>query len=361
MRVMARVRVDDERGANAVIVGILLVVLLGMLSLSVDGGFLFLKYRAMRNANDAAALAAALSCAQAKGQTDADAQADLLAGKNVIDAVRAEDPVYDPSCDAPAGTVTVHYKGEQKLFFSQVVGVSPQKTVSAIATAAWGAAGAVSRLSPLMLGMDRLSDCKIPFGPGLVEDETPCAFYWNNADLGNAGWGLMNLKEWDVSPTHSCNNAGFSSYQSWLENGYPGYLDLNWPDPTYVCRDSGFFGGALDEAIRKTIGDTLAFPVNDESQQLDRDGSVCPAPGCASPDKYDIIGFSWLEIIDLCKGTGGGQWNCVDPANAATACPGFLIDSNARCLITRWEGFTQTGLAPGGGQNFGIVSVSLTG
>jgi len=351
---------DPERGVTAVTVALLLVVLIGMLSLSVDGGFLYLKYRGMRNANDAAALAAALSCAKGEGQAVADAQADDLAKRNVGDAVAVEPPLYTPSCNPEAGKVTVHYEGKQALFFSQVVGVGSPKPVGATATASWGAAGAMSRIAPLMLSMDRLRGCEIPFGAELVKDQTRCVFYWNNADLGNAGWGLMNLEEWDVSATHSCNNAGFSSYQSWLEYGYPGYLDLNWTDPTYVCRDSGFFGGALDNAIRQAIGDTLAFPVNDENEQLDRDGIKCPVP-CANPDKYDIIGFTWLKVIDLCKGTGGGQWNCVDPANAATACPGFLIDSNARCLITVWEDFTQTGLAPGGGENFGIVSVSLTG
>ena len=129
-------KLRDERGATAVFVAILLVVLLGMLSLSVDGGALFLKYRAIRTANDAAALAAALSCAKKEGVTAANAQANLLAADNVFDAAPVNAPVYDPSCDADAGTVTVHFQGEQQLFFSRVVGVSSPKPVGATATAA---------------------------------------------------------------------------------------------------------------------------------------------------------------------------------------------------------------------------------
>ncbi len=357
------IRFRDQRGANAVIVAILLVVLLGMLSLSVDGGFLYSKYRGMRNANDAAALAAALSCAKGEHQAAADTQATALATANVSDAVAVTAPVYDPNCDSPAGKVTVHYKGQQALFFSQVVGVSSPKTVSATATAAWGAAGGASNVSPLMLSMDRLSSCNIPFGPGLVPGVSKCAFYWNNsaAVLGNASWGLMNLTEWNVSPTFNCSNAGQSSYANWLQAGFPGALLLNSPLPTYACRDSGFFGGALDNDIQRAIASNhpYAFPVNDPTKQIDRNGNLCPPPNC-TPDKYDIIGFASLQLVDLCVGTGSGTWRSCAPSNA-TYCVGFAVDPNARCLVSVWEGFSTEGLVPGGGQNFGLVSVSLTG
>jgi Flp pilus assembly protein TadG len=361
MRVMVRLR--EEGGANAVIVAILLVVLLGMLSLSVDGGFLFLKFRAMRNANDAAALAAALSCAKGEGLAAANGQADALAADNVADALRVTDPVYTPSCAPAAGKVMVHYKGQQSLFFSQVVGVSSPKTVSATATATWGKAGGASNVSPLMLNMNRLSSCNIPDGPGLVPGVTKCTFFWNNGQLGNAAWGLMNLQQWNVQPAANCSNAGQTSYASWLQYGFPGALVLNNPPPTYVCRDSGFFGGALDNDIQQAIatGNPYAFPVNDSSKQLDKNGVLCPAPSCTSPDKYDVVGFAWLKLVDLCVGTGGGRWRC-GSLLSLPLCQAYQADSNSRCLVTEWEGFTTNGLYGNGGGSFGnLIAVALTG
>src|SRR5919106_6543368 len=58
---------DGERGATAVIVVISLVAMLGLMVLTVDVGQLLYKRRAMVNASDAAALAAAQTCA---GDTD---------------------------------------------------------------------------------------------------------------------------------------------------------------------------------------------------------------------------------------------------------------------------------------------------
>ena len=64
------VRLSDDSGATAVIVAILILVLVGMLSLAVDGGILWAKYRGIRTANDAAALAAAVFLALPRIITD---------------------------------------------------------------------------------------------------------------------------------------------------------------------------------------------------------------------------------------------------------------------------------------------------
>ena len=54
---------EGERGATAVIVTLSLIALLGLIVLTVDVGQLLFKRRTMVNASDAAALAAAQSCA----------------------------------------------------------------------------------------------------------------------------------------------------------------------------------------------------------------------------------------------------------------------------------------------------------
>jgi Flp pilus assembly protein TadG len=56
-------RRDDERGAVAIIVTLCLIAIFAMVVLTVDVGGLLLERRSMVNAADAAALAAAQSCA----------------------------------------------------------------------------------------------------------------------------------------------------------------------------------------------------------------------------------------------------------------------------------------------------------
>jgi Flp pilus assembly protein TadG len=351
MRVRTRIRLHDEHGVAGLMIVIVVAVIIGLLSFAIDGGGLFLKRRAMVNANDAAALAAALSCSRHAGGAAATASADQLAAANVANAVEAAAPVYTPSCDASGGKVTVHYQATQRLFFAQIVGVSGPKVVSTTATATWGGAGAASNVSPLMLDLRHTfsPNCDIPNVPV----GTICYFWWDNSSqyLGNAAWGLMNLAQWDVSPTAGCSNAGQSSYKSWLLNGFPGALTLNNPPPTYVCRDSGFFGGALDNDIQAAIdtGQQYAFPVNDPNGQIDKTGHLCPPPAC-TPDKYDIVGFAFLKPVGIYKQNDSLYVNCA-----------AVKDSNARCLAAKWVGYSTSGVDPGGGGNYGVIAVGLSG
>jgi hypothetical protein len=364
---MRRRSLNGEEGVSAVLIVLALTVLLGMVSLSIDGGLLFLKRRALVNANDAASLAAALSCAKSEGQGAADSQADLLAVDNVADATRFAAPAYDPSCDAPSGKVTVNYQADQALFFSQVVGVSSPKVVRSAATATWGGAGGASNVAPLMLSAGRLVDgCEIPpLDPDAQIGQT-CSFWWNNSsnanpiDLSSAEWALMNLDKWGAEDgitrfTGSCSNAGFSSYDDWIDDGYPQSLLLDDPPPTYVCRDSGNFGGALNNTIRDAIlrGEPLYFPVNNPDLQVDSNGNYCLPQTSCTPDKYAIIGFARLELIALYEG---------NKPEAQENCPtSWVSDPNARCLVAQWVGYQTGGLIPGGGENFGLVAVTLSG
>lgn len=357
MRVSRR-SLNGEEGVFAVLIILALTFLLGMVSLSVDGGFLFLKRRAVVNANDAASLAAALSCAKSEGQGAADTQADLLAVDNVANATRFAAPAYDPSCDAPSGKVTVSYQADQALFFSQVVGVSSPKVVRTDATATWGGAGGANQIVPMMLNMNRLSTCDIPFG---VNQGEMCGFWWNNGnnptsqDLTNAEWGFMDLNTWGFARTASCpGNTTPPQLEQWMLNGYSGPLLLADTPPTYVCRGSGAPLRPLMPSLTELInrGEPVPFPVNDPAQQVEMSGALCPPTSGCSVAKYAIVGFGWLTPVAVYKG---------DQAGAAQNCPGHPSDPNARCLVARWDRFSTSGLAAGGGQNFGLVAVTLSG
>jgi len=356
-----RVRLRDDSGATAVIVAILILVLVGMLALAVDGGILWAKYRGIRTANDAAALAAAYSCATGEGLAGAETAADDIAVANVADAASTQPGTYPQGCAVEGGQVTVYFGGEQTLMFGPAIGVSSPRPVAAQATALWGGAGGASNVAPLMLSLDRLSDCDIPDGPDLVVGVSRCFFWWDNGTrndttaLTNAEWGLVDLTTWGVEPWGGCGgNVSQSDVGNWITNGYPGSLLID-PSPEYVCRGNGFQGNALNNDINAQVGEILFFPVNDPQQQVQSGGMLCRPDGVDGPctvQKYAMVGFAALEVVQVWTGQ-----------NAQAMCGQIATNNGSlRCLETVWQGFQPGGLTPDPGvPNLGLFAVALTG
>ncbi len=168
----------------------------------------------------------------------------------------------------------------------------------------------------------------------------------------------MNLNEWDVAADAGCTSAGTVQTIDWIQNG-SGSLSLNWPEPTYVCRDTGVSTPIFTEpnGLASLAGEIRYFPVNDargdmgisplgvQHGQVDQNGVVCPTP--CSPHKYDIVGFAVLQIVSVERGNQGGEITCNQPA-----------DSNAWCLKAVFQDFVTSGSEPGG-PNLGIIAVQL--
>jgi len=363
-----RRRLDDEFGATAVIVALCLFVIVGMLAVTIDGGLLWAKYRRVRTANDAAALAAAYSCAKGEGLGAADAQAESIARANVGDAAPVQPALYAAGCVAEGGQVTVFFGGQQSLMFGQAIGVSSPKPVAAQATALWGGAGGAANVAPLMLSLDRLSDCNIPFGTDLVVGVSRCFFWWDNGSptdttaLTNAEWGLVDLTTWGIDALGGCGgNVSQNDVGTWIADGYPGSLLIDYPPGyEYVCRGSGFQGNALNNDISAQAGEILYFPVNDPSQQLGSGGSLCRPDeldpgnidGDCSVQKYAMIGFARLQVAAVWTGQDA-QTMCDHPADN---------NGSLRCLEAVWMGFEPGGLNPSpNAPNLGLFAVALTG
>jgi hypothetical protein len=297
-------RAGDDDGVVAVIVVLCLVALMAMLVLTVDVGGLLLKRRAMVNASDAAALAAAQSCADTADTFTPEGRADVYAAANV-DGLLAENGGITEvvGCDTGRGHLSVQYERLQQLFFAGVLGFGDEGIVRTAATAAWGPSGS-GQAVPIVVESGYLQGtCHIP--DGVTEGDT-CALWYNNNDpLGDANWGFMNLDQWNVSPTENCSNAGSSDRGDWILNDYQDPLVLNG-DPvgteaTYVCNDTGHTTRDWADLVeRMDANDVVLFPVNDCAGQLDKSGNVSPCP--STPDKYDIIGFTRLRLTGVYKG-----------------------------------------------------------
>ena len=352
MRVMIRLRNQD--GATLVIVAISLFVLLGMSALVLDVGNLVGGRRRVVQATDAAAHAAALSCGQGMGQADADARVVEYAVANAENAQLVEGyPFYDPSCDAPFGRVTVELTEQEQQFFGPAVDGGTTGSVRWRATALWGAAAGGAGMMPFMLSAGRLTNCEVPPPDPEAAIGQQCQFAFNNTDIGNAQWGGMNFNLWNVDATAGCSSAGTSQSIDWIDGGSP-LISLNYPEPTYVCRDTGM-AVPVWEALADHAGEVRQFPVNDPTGltgpghgQVDQNGALCPPP--CSPHKYDIVGFAELKIISVLRGNQGG----------AAACPGLPSDPNSWCLTTEWVGYsTSAGTEPVDAPNFGVIAVRL--
>jgi Putative Flp pilus-assembly TadE/G-like len=308
MRFFTRRLHREEDGVTLVIVVLCLVAMIGMLVLVVDVGGLLWKRRTMVNGADAAALAAAKTCASQPDTSIPETQSDSYAAVNVPGLVPANGGIVtDPNCDSgESGYVTVQYTSAQKLFFSGIFGASSGNVTTA-ATAAWGPLGGGSTV-PIVVEEGTLQGpCEIP-DPDFDPDTDPpktCPLWYNNNDLGNADWGFMNLDQWGVAGNTNCSNAGSSDRADWIQNDYPNPLYLNGDPPgstpTYVCVDTGHTTRDWNDLVaRMQANPFLLFPVNDCSGQLDKTGTVAPCP--ATPDKYDIIGFVKLSLINVLKG-----------------------------------------------------------
>jgi hypothetical protein len=315
-------RIRDERGATAAIVAIVIVVLFAMIVLVIDVGGLLLRRRGMVNASDAGALAAAKSCAVVTDTTDPEFQSDLFAADNVVGLPTAGANIISiANCDTNSGHVTVDYTSSQDLIFAGVLGFNPTSPVNTQATAIWGPAGG-GNPQPIVLNVGTFQGaCRIPDadqdgGPLDIGDR--CYFWYDNDRFDGSNFGFMNLGQWDVSAGFSCSSAGASDRRDWIIDGWDGgdQLTLNYPDgPTYVCTDSGISASNW-QTLESEIGQIKFFPMNDW------DGSITGFPelygGAGQIDKYNIIGFSALQIEDLltvseAAGTGGSCNNSFEP------------------------------------------------
>lgn len=129
-----------ERGATAVIVGLMLVPLLGAAAIAIDVGALYAERAQLQNGADAAALAVAADCADATGCGGSSAIAAQFAAANALDGAAATlTPTFPTAHTVRVQASTENADGTDALRhpFAQFIGIDAT-TVQAEATAEWG-------------------------------------------------------------------------------------------------------------------------------------------------------------------------------------------------------------------------------
>lgn len=330
---MLRLRRGEE-GAVAVIVVLSLIALLGVTVLTVDVGQLLFKRRAMVNASDAAALAAAQTCAGVDDSDSPEAMADLFAVDNV--SVASGQITELVGCDGPAfGHVSVEYGMSQDLFFAGVLGFNGPAQVTTAATAGWGPAGGANPLPIVVYAGNGQGNCDIKEGIG---PDVACYLWYDNDLFNQSSFGFLNLctatdpctHGWDVDSGDHCPNVGASLRSDWIDGNWSGGPnETNYPDPTFVCRVSGLTTSNWS-SLKNRVGDDLIFPVNDCATQVDKDGNTIGCNTSVAPDKYNIIGFIVLNleaVLDSKAEWAGNSGSCqTAPMNMVATSPDIDLD-----------------------------------
>jgi len=307
MRRLAR----EESGAFAIIFALCLIALVGMMVLVVDVGGLLYQRRQMVSASDAAALAAAQSCALGAAKAGVPGtMADQIAHDNVPSNVSVSGgiltgPGDTVGCETDSqGHVTVQYTSQHPLWFAGIFGSGPVN-VTTKATAEWGEAGSGWPV-PFIVTLSSTGNvlCKDQNGVQVqINDQVPigtkCYVWFDNnstgggffGGFGNSVFGSLNLNKWDVAQNASCSPKDLpdnSKYAS--KGGYDnsnGPLDpLNYPAPTWVCVGEGNVD-SLYSSFQDAITKTMVFPITDGQVVLDPSNSI---------DKFNVVGFAALRL-----------------------------------------------------------------
>jgi Flp pilus assembly protein TadG len=137
-----RRRAEDERGAAAVVLALLMVPLLGFAAIAVDVGALYAERARLQVGADAAAIAVAQDCSRGNcGDMLATAQA-------LISANDTEGTAAQPVLSSDPLSVTVTGGTPQEHWFAPVIGID-STTVSATATVGWGSPVRGTAMLPL--------------------------------------------------------------------------------------------------------------------------------------------------------------------------------------------------------------------
>jgi hypothetical protein len=339
---------------------------MGMVVLVVDVGGLLWNRRAMVNAADAAALAAAKTCvlptgtgpgtdAYPPGIVGAEQAADDYARANSSGADTSAQNIIPPTstsnCDSSdEGYVTVQYGANQQLFFAGIFGKG-QGHVTTQATAIWGPAGAVNPM-PIVIYQDSFQNCHFE-----AIDPTKTCYVWednSNTSPGSA-FGLLDLRTdnpsqygWNSVAGAGCSDPGVLVDQ-WITQ-YPdnavGDLPVNYPNPTYVCRVNGIAQSVWAD-FAQLKNQILFFPINrcDDVLPGNPFGQLLPnstsEAACATtPGQYDIIGFFAAKLINIYvpNQVKAGSGNC-------TGTRSFPGPNNPFFVYSQFEA-TQTPVCP---------------
>jgi Flp pilus assembly protein TadG len=252
-RRVARWRCTDERGAVAIIVALLLVVIFGFAAYTLDTGNTWQARRHLITATDAAALGAADE--YARGHDGCAGTDDALVSANYTGA-------SVQTCARSAGTgpgyVTVTANRDVEWNFARIFGATG-RTITASTTAAWGSPLGITGLRPLGLCADEAHLqswlAAVAAGNTTASPTYRIPYTKSSPDLcgGNSVPG-----NWGVQDFNGGNNST-PEIRDWLANGYDGIVHKG----DWIPGNTGAFSTSLNTELDMLVstGTTFTLPV----------------------------------------------------------------------------------------------------
>jgi hypothetical protein len=309
-------RLRDERGAVAVMVGLLMVPLIGFAAIAVDVAAMWSEHQQLQTGADAGALAVAQDCARGTCGSPA-ATAQTLALGNVNGEQTA-----GTIKELTTSKVTVRTSGVKTHWFAPVIGAD-QSAISAQATAKWGA----------------------PVGGGTF----PLTFSWCEWNAQTGGLESTQQHRIVLSKTATSNCTGPSGLA--LPGGF------GWVDPAAeACTEASMIGNILSSDTGNTppnvckpadfdklLDEVILIPIFDR------------ATGSGDHGDYRVYGYAAFKFTGYYFSGQYKHWPVGDPK--LQDCSG-----NDRCIsgyFTRYVDLNEV-LDIGPGPQLGASIVTLT-
>ncbi|WP_341360809.1 pilus assembly protein TadG-related protein [Georgenia sp. M64] len=302
-------RLKDERGAIAVLVALLMVVLVGFAAVSIDIAAINAERRELQLAADASALAIAQDCARGDCKTPSTTAATFTAANvDDADAAATSTPVTPTT-----GTVTVDTTGTAEHWFAPVLGID-ETNVQASATASWGYPTGGIPILPLALNECEF-DHQVQSQGGLADAPEPLTILRSK-----------DLKENDLPDDWPCEMPQSGNHVpggfGWLET-VPGTCDAITKAGEDIASDPGnSISTGCDWADLVDARDKVVLlPLFDNSGGEGNNGW------------FTISGYAAFHIkgYDF-TGNGGEQWGLTCPQSVNTCIRGYFeeyVDSTA--------------------------------
>lgn len=313
-------RMKDDRGATAVLVGLLMVPLVGFVAIALDVGAIYVERGQLQNGADAAALAIAQECAEdgvcnapnALAESFTDANANDGAANNLV-------PTFPNSRTVIVSASTRTAAGEDAIRhpFAALIGVS-SSTVGATATAEWGSPKGGTAVLPIAISL-----CE--FTPALS--------------------GNLVLIKYDTKLKCAGPKSIIPGGFGWLDRAAGDCAAFVDPSTGEALIEQGnSYPGACDAVMMKLKGSTVLIPIFD--RVIDRTGG----------DKsYGILGFAAFEVTGW-RFSGGNKLPQVSIDSAAPKCTGDCRGIQGR--FVRWVKLADAD-AELGGTDLGAYFVRL--
>lgn len=304
----------DERGAIAVLVALLMVVLLGFAAISIDVGRLYAEKAELQNGADAAALGVAQHCAGG-ACGDVNATAAGLAAGNAGDNFAAAVPTVSGN-SVTVNTSTLNADGSYALahWFAPILGIDTTE-VRATATAAWGS----PKDGPAMLP---LTFSKCQFDPPQMGVTRLIQYNTGPSCVGSTGHAIPGGFGWLKTNDGECSATVKTGFETSSATG------------------NTFAGECLGE-LAAMKNSTILIPVFEDTGSTGTNGW------------YKISGFAAFKITGWRFG-GNGQaglnWN--NEPSCTGNCRGII--GSFQNFVTLQAGFTT------GGKDYGAQKVFLS-